>query len=74
VLKKKGIPLPRLADYEVRIPRGGRADALTECVITWEDAEGTFKTRGVHSNQVFAGINATIRMINMRLHRAMASG
>lgn len=73
LLKKKGVQVPRLADYEIRIPRGGRADALTECVITWEDEEGTFKTRGVHANQVFAGINATLRMINMRLHKALSS-
>ena len=28
--------LPRLADYEVRIPKGGLTSALTECVITWD--------------------------------------
>lgn len=74
LLRKKGVQVPSLADYEIRIPRGGRADALTECVITWEDEEGSFKTRGVHSNQVFAGINATLRMVNMRLHKLFGSG
>ncbi len=72
ILRRKGVQIPRLADYEVRIPRGGRTDALTECVITWEDEGGGFKTRGVHANQVFAGINATLRMVNMRLHRMLA--
>ena len=70
VLTKKAITLPKLLDYEVRIPRGGNTDALTECTITWGDETGGFKTRGVHSNQVFAAMNATIRMLNMRIHMA----
>ncbi len=69
VLKRYEIPLPKLADYEVRIPKGGMTDALTEAAITWESDEGTFKTRGVHSNQVFAAMNATIRMLNMQMHK-----
>lgn len=69
VLKRHDIPLPRLADYEVRIPKGGKTNALTEARITWDSEHGTFKTRGVHSNQVFAAMNATIRMLNMQMHR-----
>ncbi|MET0102466.1 MAG: alpha-isopropylmalate synthase regulatory domain-containing protein [Sedimenticola sp.] len=68
ILKRYAIPLPRLADYEVRIPKGGKTDALTEATITWENEQGTFKTRGIHSNQVFAAMNATIRMLNMQMH------
>ncbi|MCP3866523.1 MAG: 2-isopropylmalate synthase [Gammaproteobacteria bacterium] len=68
VLKRHEISLPRLVDYEVRIPRGGRTNALTEATITWQDEKDIFKTRGVHSNQVFAAMNATMRMINMRIH------
>nr|MDJ0808261.1 alpha-isopropylmalate synthase regulatory domain-containing protein [Gammaproteobacteria bacterium] len=68
VLKRYEIPLPRLADYEVRIPKGGKTDALTEARITWAGERGNFKTRGVHSNQVFAAMNATIRMLNMQIH------
>ncbi len=37
-------------------------------LITWRADERTFRTRGVNANQVFAGINATLRMLNMRLH------
>ena len=66
----KGIELPELADYELRIPRGGSTAALTEVLITWRDGERTFRTRGVNANQVFAGIDATLRMLNMRLHQA----
>ncbi len=69
VLKKYEIPLPALADFEVRIPKGGKTDALTEATITWENEQGTFKTRGVHSNQVFAAMAATIRMVNMQIHK-----
>ncbi len=72
VLRRYDIKLPQLLDYEVRIPRGGRQDALTECTITWEDqGEGALKTRGVDSNQVFASVNAAMRMINILMHRAM---
>jgi D-citramalate synthase len=60
--------LPRLADYEVRIPKGGLTSALTECVITWDCGGNIRKTRGVHANQVFAAVLATLRIINMQLH------
>ena len=60
--------LPTLVDYEVRIPKGGRTNALTECVITWDCDGQEIKTRGVHSNQVFAGILAALRIVNLQLH------
>jgi D-citramalate synthase len=60
--------LPALADYEVRIPKGGHTSALTECVITWDCAGELRKTRAVHANQVFAAVLATLKMINMQLH------
>ncbi|MSR20157.1 MAG: 2-isopropylmalate synthase [Gemmatimonadetes bacterium] len=66
----KGIELPELVDYELRIPRGGSTAALTEVLITWREGPRTFRTRGVNANQVFAGIDATLRMLNMRLHQA----
>jgi D-citramalate synthase len=69
VLKKQDISMPQLLDYEVRIPRGGKADALTECTITWAGEKGGFKTRGVHANQVFASMNATMRMLNMLIQK-----
>ncbi len=69
VLKRYGVHLPKLVDFEVRIPKGGKTDALTEATVTWENGSGTFKTRGVHSNQVFAAINATIRMLNIQIHK-----
>jgi len=73
VMKSKKYQLPTLLDYEVRIPRGGHTDALTECVITWDCGDLELKTRGVHSNQVFAGILATLRIINLQLHERIDS-
>jgi D-citramalate synthase len=58
---------PELVDYELRIPKGGSPSALTEVLITWSDAGRTFRTRGVNANQVFAGIAATLRMVNLKL-------
>ena len=60
--------LPALQDYEVRIPKGGNTDALTECIITWDCGDKSRQTRGVHSNQVFAAILAALRIINIQLH------
>lgn len=73
ITKRQGLNLAELADYEVRIPRGGRTDALVECTITWACSErGEFKTRGVHANQVFAAIGATMRMLNLVAHWALS--
>jgi (R)-citramalate synthase len=69
LLAQKDFVMPQLTDYEVHIPRGGKTNALTECVISWNAGEREFKTRGVDSNQVIAAVKATMRMINIRLHR-----
>ncbi len=68
VMKKHDYVLPTLLDYEVRIPKGGNTHAITECVITWEGDHKVQRTRGVHSNQVFAAVLAALRMINLELH------
>ena len=68
VLRKVDYKLPKLEDYEVRIPKGGETSALTECIITWRTAGKNLKTRGVHANQVFASILAALRVINLQLH------
>ncbi len=70
ILRRHGIALPALLDYEVRIPKGGRTDALTECIITWAEDGGAVRTRGIHTNQVFAGITATLRLVNLLIHRS----
>lgn len=56
---------PRLVDYVVSIPPGGKTDALVECAITWEFHGKTFKSRGLDSDQTVAAIKGTIRMLNI---------
>jgi (R)-citramalate synthase len=64
ILKKYDYQTPKLVDFEVRIPKGGETSALTEAIITWQTPGKNLKTRGVHANQVFAAILATLRLIN----------
>ncbi len=66
VLGNYNYKVPKLLDYEVRIPKGGETSALTECIITWETPGKNTKTRGVHANQVFASILAALRLINLQ--------
>lgn len=71
VMDKYQYTLPTLSDYEIRIPKGGNTDALTECVITWNCTDTLRKTRAVHSNQVFAAMLATLKIINIQFHERM---
>jgi D-citramalate synthase len=57
-----GIRIPKLLDYEVHIPPGGKTDALVETTIKWEDG---LKTRGVDSDQLAAAIQATEHALNL---------
>ncbi len=68
IMQSRDFTLPELLDYEVRIPKGGHTNALTECVITWDCDGQEYKTRGLHANQVFAAILATLRIINLLWH------
>jgi D-citramalate synthase len=56
--------LPQLTDYEVRIPPGGKSDALCETIITWFYQNREFKTRGLDSDQTVSAIKATQKMLN----------
>ena len=68
ILLKYQVQLPSLENYEVHIPRGGKTSALTEAIISWGlDNNTKTSTRGVHANQVYAAINAALRMTNMLL-------
>ena len=68
--RQLGFELPRLLDYEVRIPPGGKTDALVETTIKWE---GGIKTRGVHTDQLAAAIQATEHALNMIALRSAPS-
>lgn len=65
IYKKKKMQLPMLTDYAVRIPPGGKSDALCETIITWDLKGREFKTRGLDSDQTVAAIKATEKMLNL---------
>jgi len=56
--------LPKLVDYHVTIPPGGKTDAFVETVITWEYG-GRFKTKGLDPDQTVAAMMATEKMLNI---------
>lgn len=62
---KKGKELPLLTDYSVRIPPGGKTDALCETIITWSVNGKDVKTRGLDSDQTVSAIEATRKMLNI---------
>lgn len=57
--------LPVLTDYSVRIPPGGKTDALVETIISWKFGDRDFKTRGLDTDQTAAAIKATAKMLNI---------
>ncbi len=65
--RKFSLSLPRLVDYRVRIPPGGKTGALVETVITWRSGprSNPFSTQGVDSDQLAAAVTATEKMLNM---------
>ncbi len=65
VYDSKGMELPLLTDYTVRIPPGGHSDALCETIITWLYKDRKFKSRGLDSDQTVAAIKATQKMLNL---------
>jgi D-citramalate synthase len=63
------IQIPKLIDYTVEIPPGGRTNAMVQAVITWEveQADGKMKkitTKGMNHDQNTAAIEATLKIIN----------
>jgi D-citramalate synthase len=71
------LDVPRLVDFRVRIPPGGRTAALVETVISWRsdaDPEGSFSTLGVDSDQLAAAVIATEKMLNAIALRPRRTG
>ncbi|WP_276481618.1 alpha-isopropylmalate synthase regulatory domain-containing protein [Paraflavitalea pollutisoli] len=64
IYKKLKRELPLLTDYTVRIPPGGKTDALCETLITWRHNDKEFITRGLDSDQTVSAIKATQKMLN----------
>ena len=67
VYAQKNLELPLLTNYSVRIPPGGKSDALCETIITWSHRSKEFKTRGLDSDQTVSAIKATQKMLNLLL-------
>jgi len=66
-VRRFGIEVPRLDDFRVRIPPGGRTGALVETMISWRRGSGgddTFVTMGVDTDQMAAAVIATEKMLN----------
>ncbi len=72
-VKPFGLTLPKLVDYQVRIPPGGRSSALVQTVITWQGAgatESSYSTLAVDPDQLAAAVLATEKMLNALAMRA----
>lgn len=65
IYDRLGKVLPKLTDYRVRIPSGGKTDALVETIISWDNNGHCFHTHGVDSDQTEAAIKATLKMLNI---------
>ena len=65
IYRRKKIQLPQLSDYSVRIPPGSKSDALCETIITWQNNDTEFTTRGLDSDQTVSAIKATEKMLNI---------
>ena len=64
-LRHFGLTMPKLTDYEVRIPPGGKTDALVETTISWSFGGKTYVTTGVDSDQLLAAVGATEKILNL---------
>jgi D-citramalate synthase len=65
IYKSLNKTMPKLIDYVVSIPPGGKTDALVQTVITWDIGKKEIRTRGLDSDQTVAAIIATIKMLNI---------
>ena len=73
ILRKLHVSIPRLIDYQVRIPPGGKTDALVETSITWQINGRSVVTTGVECDQLAAAIVATEKMLNTILQPVTTS-
>jgi len=65
IAKKTNISLPVLVDYNIKIPPGGKTDAIVETTIIWKKNGELFITTGVDSDQFMAAVKATEKMLNL---------
>jgi D-citramalate synthase len=65
IYKSLSKELPKLTDFHISIPPGGKTDAFVECVVTWDLKGRIFKTKGLDSDQTIAAMKATEKMLNI---------
>lgn len=56
---------PRLTDYRVSIPPGGKTDALVETIIHWDYKGKEMMSKGLSADQTEAAIQATLKILNI---------
>ncbi|PZX59581.1 D-citramalate synthase [Algoriphagus ratkowskyi] len=64
IYKSRKRQLPKLIDYHVSIPPGGKTDAFVETVVTWDYGK-IFKTKGLDPDQTVSAMMATEKMLNI---------
>jgi D-citramalate synthase len=64
IYKSRKKELPKLIDFHVSIPSGGKTDAFVETVISWDFGK-IFKTKGLDPDQTVAAMMATEKMLNI---------
>lgn len=76
IYKSLNKEIPRLADYVVTIPPGGKTDALVSTVITWDYQKNgrELKTRALDPDQTVAAITATMKMLNIIENQKQQTG
>lgn len=60
-----GRQFPKLHNYSVTIPPGGRTDALVQTITTWSWNDRLLRTRALDADQTEAAIKATLKMLNL---------
>ncbi len=60
-----GRTFPRLTNYVVTIPPGGRTDALVQTTIEWAFEGKTYRTHALDADQTEAAIKATFKLLNI---------
>ena len=61
IYKKIDKKIPRLMDYKVTIPPGGKTDALVEAKIKWKYNGKEVQSKALDSDQTVAAIKATLK-------------
>ncbi len=67
ILSEKNIELPKLTDYSITIPPGGNTSALTLASIGWKYNKKKLQSHGVETDQTFAALKATEKILNLIL-------